>query len=84
MFEGPQADPKEVELEAAISRQIGEMGTHLHVAMKNGVVTLSGIAEDYEEKRRIDSIVKELAGHHKVVNEIRVVSTESSFDNNRH
>jgi len=83
MIDGQHLDPKIVELEASISRQIGGMGTHLHVRVKDGSVTLSGSAEDFEEKRRIDTVVKGLAGTHKVVNEIRVISTESSFDNNR-
>jgi osmotically-inducible protein OsmY len=83
MIDETHLDPKVVELEASISRQIGGMGTHLHVRVKDGSVTLSGSAEDFEEKRRIDTVVKGLAGGHKVVNEIRVISTEDSFDNNR-
>jgi osmotically-inducible protein OsmY len=77
------SDPSDVELEGVISRQIGEMGTHLHVQVTNGVVTVNGSAEDFQEKRRIDSVVKSLAGKNQVINKIRVISTESSFDNNR-
>jgi osmotically-inducible protein OsmY len=77
------SDPNEVELEGVISRHIGAMGNHLHVRVKDGSVTLSGSAEDYEEKRRIDTAVRGFAGARKVVNEIRVISTEDSFDNNR-
>ena len=76
-------DPNDVELEGVISRQISKMGTHLHVQVANGVVTLNGSAEDFEEKRRIDTVVKSLAGKHQVINKIRVISTEASFDNNR-
>jgi osmotically-inducible protein OsmY len=77
------SDPNDVELEGSISRQIGDMGTHLHVQVTNGIVTLNGSAEDFEEKRRIDAVVKSLAGKQQVINKIRVISTESSFDNNR-
>ncbi len=77
------SDPNDVELEGSISRQIGKMGTHLHVQVTNGIVTVNGSAEDFEEKRRIDTVVKSLAGKNQVINKIRVISTESSFDNNR-
>jgi len=76
-------DPNDVELEGVISRQISQMGTHLHVQVANGIVTINGSAEDFEEKRRIDSVVKSLAGKQQVINKVRVISTESSFDNNR-
>ena len=77
------SDSNDVELEGVISRQIGDMGTHLHVQVTNGIVTINGSAEDFEEKRRIDSVVKSLAGKQQVINKVRVISTESSFDNNR-
>jgi osmotically-inducible protein OsmY len=76
-------DPNDVELEGVISRQISKMGTHLHVQVTNGVVTVNGSAEDFEEKRRIDAVVKGLVGKQQVINKIRVISTEASFDNNR-
>ena len=77
------SDSNDVELEGVISRQIGKMGTHLHVQVTNGIVTVNGSAEDFEEKRRIDSVVKSLAGKNQVINKIHVISTEDSFDNNR-
>ncbi len=83
MINGTHSDPKDVELESVISREIGKMGTHLHVQVANGIVTITGSAEDFEEKRRIDTVVKEFAGKQQVINKIRVISTEDSFDNNR-
>lgn len=77
------SDSNDVELEGSISRQISKMGTHIHVQVTNGIVTVNGSAEDFEEKRRIDAVVKSLAGKNQVINKIRVISTESSFDNNR-
>jgi osmotically-inducible protein OsmY len=83
MFEGPHKDPQEVELETHISREIGGMGLHLHVEVKAGVVTLTGSTEDFQNKRQIDALVKQLAGDHKVSNQIRVISTGETFDNHR-
>ena len=83
MINGPNADPKDVELESVISRQIRGMGTHLHVTVKSSVVILSGSAEDFEDKRKIETTVKGIGGVHQVSNQIRVISTEESFDNNR-
>ena len=83
MKNGLRSDANDVELEGVISRQIGEMGTHLHVQVTNGIVTVTGSAEDFEEKRRIDGVVKDLAGKNQVINKVRVISTEDSFDNNR-
>ena len=78
-----QSEPKDVELESLISREIGSMGNHLHVRVLDGVVTINGSAEDFEDKRRIDVAVRALAGKQQVINKIRVISTEDSFDNNR-
>jgi osmotically-inducible protein OsmY len=83
MINSTDSDPKDVELESVVSREIGGMGTHLHVKAANGIVTITGSAEDFEEKRRIDSVVRSLTGQQQVINKIRVISTESSFDNNR-
>jgi hypothetical protein len=77
------ADPKDIELESLISRRIGGMGTHLHVRVKDGVVNLSGGAEDFEDKRRIETAVKGIGGVHQVINQVRVVSVSQSFDNYR-
>ncbi|HUO58230.1 MAG TPA: BON domain-containing protein [bacterium] len=66
------SDPKDVELEATISRSIRGMAEHLHVSVRGGHVTVSGTADDYETKRDIMSAVKEVPGVHEVTNNIRV------------
>lgn len=76
-------DPRDLEMETHIYQQVRGMGSHFHVKVKDGTATLSGTAEDFEEKRQIDTIVKRVGGVRRVVNQIRVISTESSFDNNR-
>ncbi len=73
----------DVEMEVHVAHTLRGMGEHLHVRVKGGIVTLSGIAEDYEEKRQIDTAVRMVHGVHQVIDLIRVVSRESSFDNNR-
>ncbi len=73
----------DVEMADLVVRTLRGMGEHLHVSARDGVVTLSGIAEDYEEKRQIDTAVKMIHGVHQVIDMIRVVSRESSFDNYR-
>ena len=66
------SDPKDVELEEAINREIRTMGAHLHVSVRGGTVSISGTADDFGTKRDIYSAVKGLAGNHKVVNNVRV------------
>jgi osmotically-inducible protein OsmY len=83
MINGSHSDPQDVELESHISREIGGMGHHLHVQVKNGRVTLTGSTEDFQNKRQIDALVKQLAGEHQVSNQIRVISTGETFDNHR-
>ena len=73
----------DVELETQVGHVLRGRGEHLHVKALDGVVTLSGIAEDYEEKRQIDTAVKMVHGVHQVIDLIRVISRESSFDNYR-
>lgn len=68
----PPTDPKDVEMESLITRRIREMGADIHVQVRSGHVTLSGIADDYEVKRDIDVVVKEIGGVHKLTNNIRV------------
>jgi hypothetical protein len=79
----PYSDPKDVEMEALIYTRLRGMGTHLHVKVNGGEVTLSGSAEDYEDKRKIDTAVRMVGGVRHVINQIRVVSLEEHFDNYR-
>ena len=72
MDQQPLSDPKDVELEQAIIRQIREMGEHLHVTARGGHVTVSGTADDFETKRDILSVVQTTPGVHQVTNNIRV------------
>ena len=67
------SDPKDVELEAMISRSIRGMGSGIHVSVHGGHVSLSGMADDYATKRSILSTVRGYSGVHDVSNNIRVV-----------
>ncbi len=67
------SDPKDVELEAAISRAVRSMGVGIHVSVHGGHVTVSGMADDFATKRDILSTVRSLPGVHEVTNNIRVV-----------
>jgi len=68
------SDPKEVQLEALIQSRIRQMGTDLHVLVKEGLVTLTGAANDFETKREIDTLVKGIGGVREVINKIVVAS----------
>ena len=77
-----KSDPKDVELEALITRHIREMGSHIHVQARAGVVSLSGSANEFETKRAITTMVHEIAGVIKVVNNIRVSrGSDGEFEN---
>lgn len=67
------SDPKDVELEATISRSIRSMGNGIHVSVHGGHVSLSGMVDDYSTKRGIMSMVRGYSGVHEVTNNIRVV-----------
>jgi osmotically-inducible protein OsmY len=67
-------DTKDVELEASITRKVRSMGgDHIHVSVKMGKVTLSGLADDYETKRSIVHSVESTPGVFKLINNVRVV-----------
>ena len=66
------SDPKDVELEATISRAVRELGVGIHVIVKGGHVTVSGIVDDFETKRDILSVVRGVAGGHTITNNVRV------------
>lgn len=77
-----KSDPKDVELEALITRHIREMGSHIHVQAKSGVVSLSGTANEFESKRDITTMVHEIAGVLEVINNIRVARvSDGTFEN---
>ncbi len=78
----PQSDPQDVELEARITRHIREMGSHIHVQAKAGVISLSGTANEFGTKRDITTMVHEIAGVSKVINNIRVAwVSDGTFEN---
>jgi hypothetical protein len=68
------ADIKDVELETSIIRRVRSMGgDHVHVTVKAGKVTLTGMADDFESKRDIVHYVQSLPGVFKLVNMIKVI-----------
>ncbi len=75
---------KEVELEVLLTHLLRNMGEHLHAKVQENKVTIYGIADNFQEKRSIETAVREFAGHRKIVNQVRVIPIDSSFDNNRH
>ncbi len=66
------SDPKDVELEAAVSRAVRGLGLGIHVGVKGGHVTVSGIVDDFETKRDILTVVRGVAGGHTITNNVRV------------
>lgn len=66
------SDPKDVELEAAVSRAVRNLGVGVHVSVRGGHITVSGIVDDYETKRDIMAVVRDVAGGHSITNNTRV------------
>lgn len=66
------SDPKDVEIEADISRAIRRRGIGIHVTVRGGEVSLSGVVDDFETKRGIESTVRGVAGGCTIHNNIRV------------
>jgi len=66
------SDPKDVELEATISRTVRNIGEHIHVSSRGGHVTLSGTVDDFSTKRDIVAAARNVSGVHEVTNNIRV------------
>jgi osmotically-inducible protein OsmY len=66
------SDPKDVELEAAIHRAIRHMGHGIHVTVRGGHVSLSGLVEDFSTKRDIASVVRSISGAREVTNTLRI------------
>ncbi len=77
------AHNSDVEMESRVVQRLRGMGAHLRVKVQGGVVTLSGIAEDYGEKRLINSAVKMISGIHEVRDRVRVIYRDGSFDDHR-
>ena len=76
--EGSPAGNRDVELETAITRKIRGMGgDHIHVTVKSGKVSLSGMADDFETKRAIVHYVQSMPGVFKVSNQIKVIPGET-------
>lgn len=77
----PYSDPRDVEMESLIHERLSGMGRHLHATVREGVVTLTGAADDLEEKREIETAVRMIGGVRRVIDEIRIASVEDKFTN---
>lgn len=66
------SDPKDVELEASVSRAVRELGLGIHVSVRGGHVTVSGIVDDFETKRDVMSAVRGVVGGRPITNNVRV------------
>ena len=66
------SDPQDVELENMIVRRVRDMGADIHVHVKGGHVTLSGIADNYQSKRDIVAVIRDIGGVREVTNNLRV------------
>ena len=76
------SNPKDVELEALILSRIRQMGEHMHVQIKEGVVHLSGTVNEFETKREIMTLVQGIGGVREVLNNIRVARvSDGEFEN---
>ena len=67
--------PKDVELEAVVAREVRPFCSNAHVSVKGGHVTLSGVAQDYDDKRDALNAARHVAGVREVTNYIRVAQT---------
>lgn len=69
---------KDVELDSIITRRVRSMGAnHVHVRVSAGKVTLSGMCDDFAEKRAIVSAAKATPGVVKVINQIKVIPSDT-------
>ncbi len=71
-FNNNISDPKDVELEATISRAVRSLGGGIHVTVHGGHVSLSGVVDDFETKRDISTLVHGMGGVRNITNNIRV------------
>ena len=75
-----KAANRDLELEGAILRHLRSMGAdQVHVAVRFGKATLSGFCDDFAEKRSIYSAARSMAGEDRVVNNIRVLSSDTGM-----
>ncbi len=66
-------DPKDVELENVISRHLHNLQLgDLHVSVKEGHVTVSGMVDDFTTKRQITDVIRGLGGTREITNNARV------------
>lgn len=68
-----KSDPKDVELESLVARRIRDKLDNLHVTAKGGHVILSGTADEFEIKREVVEMVREIGGVREVTDNIKVV-----------
>jgi hypothetical protein len=66
------SDSKDVEMEAAVSRAIRNLGVGIHVTFHGGTISLSGAVDDFATKRDIEGVVRDVAGGHPIRNMIKV------------
>ncbi len=75
-------NPEDVQLEAVIINRIRQMGEHMHAEAKDGLVHLSGVANEFETKRAITTLVQGIGGVREVINNIRVTEVrDEEFHN---
>jgi osmotically-inducible protein OsmY len=66
------SDPKDVELEALISRTFRAKGHDIRTTVDGGTVTLFGVVDDFDTKRFIDPEAQGIAGVRRLNSRIRV------------
>jgi osmotically-inducible protein OsmY len=70
-----ESNPRDVELGNSVSRAIHGMASGIHVSVKAGHVTVSGVVDDFSEKRDLTSAVQSVAGVKTITNNVRVSPT---------
>jgi hypothetical protein len=69
------SDPKDVELAAVVARQVRPFCANAHVSAHGGRITLSGVVQDYDDKRDALNAARHVAGVREAANYIRVAET---------
>lgn len=68
-----ESNPRDVQLEHEISQHLHNLGMErYHVSVNDGHVTISGAADDYDTKREITAMVRNLGGVRELTNNVRV------------
>ncbi len=76
--EGDDVVNKDVELDSIITRRIRSMGaSHVKVGVKAGKVTLSGMCDDFSEKRSLAMVARSIPGVVKVINQVKVIPSDT-------